>query len=226
MYFKLFPKILYSFNFKDNSPVVTTNVFSRFKFRNSTLNNALTFYKYQITDGETAETIAYKVYEDPRYHWIICMVNDIVDPLFELPLSYQSLEKNIIKKYGYTTIEESLTDVHHYEQKIDYLYTSADGFSTESSETHEVSQKQYDYSSNTVSTIVLNNPVTEEIILRANNSDITSETLYTITKTSTYREVSVYDYEVAQNEKNRWIKILRRQYIPFLITEMESMHYG
>lgn len=226
MYFKLFPKTFYTFNYKENSSVVATDIFSRFKFRESALNNALTFYKYQVTDGETAEIIAHKVYDDSRFHWIICMVNDIIDPQFELPLSMQSLEKNIIRKYGYSTIEQSMSAVHHSEQKIDYLYTSVDGFTTESSEKYEVSTEQYDYSTNTISEIVLNTPVTEQVILRANNSDINSQTIYTISKTTTYKEVSVYDYEVEQNEKNRWIKILKRQYIPMLMNEMEARHYG
>jgi len=226
MYFKLFPKVFYSFNYKDSSFVASTNLFSRFKVKDSILENALAFYKYQVTDGETAETISFKLYEDPRYHWVICMCNNIIDHLFELPLSSQALEKKIITEYGYSTIEESMSDVHHYELKIDSVYTSADGFSTESSETREVSQQQYDFSTNTVSTIVLNNPVTEEIVLRVDNSDLSSEILYTISKTSTYKEVSVFDYETAQNEKNRWIKILKRQYIPLLISELEIMHYG
>lgn len=226
MYFKIFPKISYSFNYKENAFVAATDIFSRYKIRNVALDNALTFYKYQVTDGETVEIISQKVYEDPRYHWIICMCNNIIDPLFELPLSSQALEKKIITKYGYSTIEQSMSAVHHYELKVDSLYTSADGFSTESSESREVSLEQYDFASNTVSTIVLNNPVTEEFVLKANNADPLSESIYTVTKTSTYKEVSVYDYEIEQNEKNRWIKILKRRYIPTLINELEMMHYG
>jgi hypothetical protein len=226
MYFKLFPKIYYSFNYKNDSFVASTNLFSRFKIKDSVIENALVFYKYQVTDGETAETISFKLYEDPRYHWVICMCNNIVDPLFDLPLPVQSLEKKIITEYGYSTIEESMSAVHHYELVVDSVYTGADGFTTESSETREVSTGQYDFSTNTVSNIVLNNPVTEEIVLRANNADLSSEILYTISKTSTYREVSVFDYETAQNEKNRWIKILKRQYIPMLISELELMHNG
>jgi hypothetical protein len=119
-----------------------------------------------------------------------------------------------------------MSDVHHYEMVVNNLYTAADGFTTESEEKHEISLNQYDYATNTVTSVVLNNPTTEEIILRANNSDLTSETVYTILKTTTYKEVFVYDYEYEQNEKNRTINILKREYIQALMTEMETMHYG
>ena len=35
MFFKEFPKTLYSFDFKNDSPTVIANIFSRFKIRSS-----------------------------------------------------------------------------------------------------------------------------------------------------------------------------------------------
>ena len=226
MYFKIFPTLLYTFDFVQNSLVAATNIFSRFKLKDSVFQNALGFYKYQVEDGETAEIISMKIYGDPQFHWVICMSNNIMDAQFDLPISLVALEKNIIKKYGYTAIEEAMTDVHHYELFVNNLYTQADGFTNEFQEKHEVSLEQYSYSTNTVTTIVLNNPVTEEIQFRANNADLSSAIIQTLTRTSTYREVNVYDYEVAQNEKNRSIKILKREYLPLLMSEWELAHYG
>ena len=48
MFFKEFPKTLYSFDFKNDSPTVIANIFSRFKIRSSVLNNTVAFYKYQL----------------------------------------------------------------------------------------------------------------------------------------------------------------------------------
>jgi hypothetical protein len=226
MYFSSFPKTLYTFNLKENSPVTVTNIFSRFKVRSAVLNNALAFYKYQVIDGETPEIIAYKMYDDPQYHWVICLCNDLIDPQFDMPLDISSLEKKIIKKYGYASIEEAMSDIHHYELVVNKLYTQTDGFSTETTEKNEVTLKQYDYTSNTVVTKVINQPVVEDVVFRANTADINSAAVGTMTTTSTYREVNVYDYELSQNENKRSLNILKKQYIPLVTNELELMIHG
>jgi hypothetical protein len=226
MYFNRFPKTPYAFNLKDDSLVAATNIFSRFKIRSAVLNNTMAFYKYQVEDGETPEIISFKMYNDPKYHWLVCMSNDIVDGQFELPLSTNSLEKNILKKYNYTAIEQALAATHHYEKVVHTLYTQADGFTTESTEKLETSLRQYDYSSNTLVTKVVNVPETQTVTIRANTADNSSAVTGTLTITTTYRELSVYDYELEQNEKNRTINILKRQYIPLISNELDFMLYG
>lgn len=226
MYFRIFPKTFYTFDLKNNSPVAITNIFSRFKIRSAVLNNALAFYKYQVLDGETPEIISYKMYDDPMYHWVICLCNDLIDPQFELPLDYNSLEKKILKKYNYAAIEEALAEVHHYELVVNKLYTQIDGFSTETTEKSEVTLKQYDYTTNTVVTKPVNVPTVEEVVFRANTADINSAIVGTMRTTSTYREVNVYDYEITQNEAKRSLNILKKQYIPLITNELEMMIYG
>jgi hypothetical protein len=226
MYFKGFPKVPYTFNFKDNSLVAVTNIFSRFKVRSAVLSNTLAFYKYQVQDGETPEIISYKMYGDQNYHWLVCMANDIIDGQFSLPLSISSLENNIIKKYGYTAIEQAMAATHHYEKVVTTLHTLADGFSTETTEKSETSLQQYDFTSNTLVTKSTNNPEVETVTLRANTADISSAVTGTLTITTTYKSVNVYDYEIEQNEKNRSINILKKQYIPLIANEMEYMLYG
>jgi hypothetical protein len=44
-----------------------------------------------------------------------------------------------------------------------------------------------------------------------------------MTITSTYREVSVYDYELQENENKRKLNVLKQQYIPLLYRELESV---
>lgn len=226
MYFRGFPKTAYTFNFKDNSLVAVTNIFSRFKVRSAVLSNTLAFYKYQVQDGETPETISYKMYGDPNYHWLICMANDVIDGQFSLPLTNFSLEKNIIKKYGYTSINQALSATHHNEKVVHKLYTQSDGFSTETTEKSEVSLQQYDFTSNTLITKTVNIPEVDTVTLRANTADNASAVTGTLTITTTYRTVNVYDYEIEQNEKNRSINILKKQYIPLIINELEYMLYG
>lgn len=223
MFFKLFPKNLYAFDLKNDSLKTVTNVFTRFKIRSNVLQNAFVFEKYQVVDGDTPEIISHKLYGDPKYHWIICMCNDIVDPQFEFPLDYNALEKNIVKKYGFANITEAMSTTHHYELVVDKLIVQADGFTTETTEKSETSLQQYDYTSNTIVTMTLNSPSVSTVQLRANNADPSSAVTHTMTITSTYREVNVYDYEITQNENKRKLNVLKQQYIPILYRELESV---
>lgn len=226
MYFASFPKTIYSFDFQNQGAIAATNIFSRFKVKSQVLNNSLAFYKYQIVDGDTPDTVSFKQYNDSKYHWIICLANDIFDGQFDFPLPIASLEKNILKKYGYTTIEQSMSATHHYEKVVEQTVVLPDGFSTTTSETFEVSLNQYDYTSNTIVLNVLNTPVTETVLLRANNADLESATTGTLSITTTYRAVNVYDYEIELNESKREINILKKEYVTSLVDELDNVLNG
>lgn len=226
MYFSRFPKSFYSFDLTGQSPKLVTDIFSRFKIKSEVLNNTIAFYKYQIVDGDTPEIVSFKQYNDPGYHWIICMSNDIIDGQFGFPLPISSLEKNILQKYNYSVIEQAMANTHHYELEVVKTLTYPSGFSVSTSNTSVVTLDQYDYSSNTLQTMTIGNPTTETVTLRANNADLSSEILSTVTITSTYKEISVYDYEIDQNESKREIKILKKQYIEPLTMELDRVLNG
>jgi hypothetical protein len=48
---------------------------------------------YRISDGETLEDISYQIYNDPIYFWTIIIVNDLYDPIFDLPLPEDSIQE-------------------------------------------------------------------------------------------------------------------------------------
>ena len=76
MYFKQFPKIGYSFDLSERGKITAvTNIFTRFKIKETVLNNAYALYKYQYEDNDTPEIVSYKEYGDPQYHWVIAAVN-------------------------------------------------------------------------------------------------------------------------------------------------------
>jgi len=226
MYFASFPKTVYSFDFANTAAVVVTNIFARFKIKSQVLNNALAFYKYQIEDGDTPDTVSFKMYDDSKYHWVICLANELFDGQFDFPLPISSLEKNIVKKYGYTSIEDAMTDTHHYEKVVEQLLTLPDGFSSTTTDISEISLRQYDYTSNTIVVNSVNTPVTETAILRANNADLTSAITGTLTITTTYRAVTVYDYEIELNESKREINILKKEYVSSLVDELDTVLNG
>ncbi len=223
MYFTEFPKTLYSFDLKNDSPTIITNIFSRFKIRSKVLNNAVAFYKYQVRDGDTPEIVAYNEYGDVSYHWIVCMVNDLIDPHFDFPLPTDSLEKYIIKKYGYASIANSQSAIHHYEFVKESTYAEVNGVIKSNTEKHIVTLSQYDHTSNTLITQNVNTPTTEIYNFRANNADPNTAIVSTLTIKSSYKPVYVYDYENEVNESKRQIKMLRARYIEPLINELGSV---
>jgi hypothetical protein len=221
MYFRQFPKIPYSFNLTDQGTVTAvTNIFARFSINSSIVDNAFAFYKYQVEDTDTPETIAYKQYGDPELHWIIILVNQINDPLFELPLPIDALEEKIIKQYGYTSIAEAYSTIHHYEFEVKRVLSEVDGPTTTTTNTSIVTLEQYNYASNTIITQPPNTTITQNVTFYANNSNANSATVATLTIASTYKPVYVYDHELDLNESKRQIKILKPQYIEYITEEI------
>jgi len=226
MYFRNFPKNLYSFDLSGASPTTVTNIFSRFNFNSNVLNNAFAFYKYQLVDGDTPEIVAAKVYNDPMLHWVICLTNNLADPLFDLPLSQDALERKIVKQYEYSSITEAYSTISHYVLEVKKTLSEVNGPTTVTTSNNIVTLDQYNYSSNTIVTQSLNTTTTEKITFYANNSNANSATVATLTIASTYKPVYVYDYEDNLNEEKREIKILKQEYIGPLTLELETVLNG
>jgi len=115
MYFDNFPKFLYNFNINDKEETkVVTDITKNVRLRKEILSNITLFDMYIISDGETPEFIAEKIYGNPEYFWAIMLANDRYDYLTDFPLRQNAMEKMIIDKYGV----ENINDIHHYEKEI------------------------------------------------------------------------------------------------------------
>ena len=148
------------------------------------------------------------------------MVNQISDPLFDLPLQLNSLEEKIIKQYGYSSIANAYSTIHHYELEVKNILSEVNGPITTTTNTSIVTLEQYNYSSNAIVTQPPNITNTKNVTFYANNSNANSATVATLTIESVYKPVYVYDYEVELNESKRQIKILKPQYVESLIDEV------
>ena len=86
MYFDNFPVIVYDSvgqgNYKD-----VTNLLRRVAMRSKVKSNTLMFDTYDVKEGETPEMIADKLYGDPELHWVILLINDVVDRYHQWPMS-------------------------------------------------------------------------------------------------------------------------------------------
>ena len=114
MYFKNFPTIIYDAvgngEFKD-----VKNLLRRVSVRAKVKTNALFYDTYDVKEGETPESIADKLYDDPELHWIVLLVNDITDRYHQWPMNYSQFNQFIADKYLRSDGTSNVDGTHHYE---------------------------------------------------------------------------------------------------------------
>mgnify|MGYP000477137829 CR=1 FL=1 len=102
MYFDNFPVIYYKG--KD-----VTNLLRRVGVRTKAKTNMVMFETYDVKEGETPEMIADKLYGDSNLHWVVLMVNNIVDRYHEWPMAGNQFLEYLNEKYS------NPNATHHYE---------------------------------------------------------------------------------------------------------------
>ena len=98
MFFDKFPLLRYDIS-KDGNRKLAVDILKRVVFRNEVRNQGKLFRNYTIKDGETPEQVAYSLYGECELHWILLLMNEIIDPYFEWPMSESQLNDYVTKKY-------------------------------------------------------------------------------------------------------------------------------
>lgn len=111
-YFSKFPKVLYSLYKEGNDAKIVPDMLARVKFIDNIISNQNLFFKYEIKGGETPEQIANRVYGNPEKHWIILLVNQLIDPQFDWALGPYEFDKHIKQKYGSLNVSLSTTETY------------------------------------------------------------------------------------------------------------------
>ena len=213
-YFNYFPKTFYtSSNLNSISGLdIVTNITSRFSFAKSFKENTVVYYKYDILDSDTPEIIASKFYGSSEKHWVVLLLNDIIDPQYDWPLQSDTLIDYINTKYStveYANTANTLVTGLSWAQNISHVQayykiitrTSAD--STEIEETITVDANTY------------SNIVATSTSYTLNNASSITETISKLTKT-------YYDYEVDLNEAKRSINLLKPEFLNDIEDEMKE----
>jgi len=107
--FNKWPTISYDVDKKGN-PLELTNITLRFKINELLLNKTAVMYQYNVQNGESADILAYKYYNDATLDWVIYLINNVIDPQFEWPLDDQSFKRFMKNKYGSL---DSAKQTHH-----------------------------------------------------------------------------------------------------------------
>lgn len=199
-YFENFPLAIYDIYGEDLAKnKIVANILARAKVIDSIKTNFYVYYTYDILDGDTPEIIAAKYYDNPNRHWIILMTNDIVDYVYDWPMTSQNFESFLIEKYG--SVENAKLQIHHYEKII----TKTD------SVTNTVTVKTIELDQNTYTSLASSSTETVNV----DNA--------TVTIVTTKNAVSNYDYENNLNESKRKIKIINKDYVNQIEAELKSI---
>ena len=115
-FFSNYPRIAYDISGSNSvapNYTVAVNLLIRNKLRDAVEDDVTIFYPYVVPEGMRPDVLSYQYYGDTIYTWTIFLVNNIVDPYWEWPLSYKDFRSYLIDKYS--SIEIAQSQIHHYE---------------------------------------------------------------------------------------------------------------
>jgi hypothetical protein len=198
-YFEKFPRILYSLDDLASGQVVP-DILRRVAAVNELKSNSSYFDEYDIKDGDTPEILADKIYGDSGLHWIILLINEIVDPRFDWPLPYDDFISFCIAKYGSLEAIYDTNKVVGFGEKeleVDSLFLVLESSTNK-------------------------NPV--RLILNKKDSDVSyRKALSYAVNPLIEKEISNFDYEYEKNEAKRRIKLIKPEFISEIITNFDNL---
>lgn len=97
-YFRNFPGISYPYT-SSNDIKLSVDILKRIGIRENIKNDFSVWEKYTIVDGEKPESIAHKLYGASTLHWVVLLMNDIINPFHEWPMTNHQFDRMIEKEY-------------------------------------------------------------------------------------------------------------------------------
>ena len=107
-YFSKFPNMVYDVKNNGNFKLLP-DILRRVKQRNAIKSGQFIFDTYDVRNGETPETVAYKWFGDAELHWVILMTNNVLDRYHDWPMNSVQLQEFLEDKYS------NPDGIHHYE---------------------------------------------------------------------------------------------------------------
>jgi len=206
MYFKTLPKI----NMTDykGSAVLMTNLISRAEVIQSLLNDPLLFYSYDIQEGDTPEIVADKYYGDSYRYWLVMFSNQLFDPQWDWPLTSRQFGDYLFSKYKKNK-NDTFAQVIATTQQTIKEYRKV--IKTVDSYTLDQTTKMIIIDIDTYTTGV--NSSTTRIFSNGSN----------VTQSVDYQSISIYDYELEQNEKKRNINLINSKYASQVEAQLQTL---
>ena len=196
-FFNFFPRTLYKID-ESNDLDTIINLTANFSILQQSIDATQAYFDYVISEGETPEIIAHKIYGDAEYHWLIMRVNGIMDIKTDWPLTYAQLMQMIEKTYGISWAQTNYKT--HYKVETRTMVKSGDEFE--------------EYVTIDADTYASLTPSSTQYVLTNGSAMVVN-----ITK----ERFSYYDTEVQLNERKRGLRIIKPEYKNAIRDELEKV---
>ena len=114
-FFQHYPQISYDITGAKPAKYKTAiNAMVRAKLKNIVADDVVRYFGYSIPEAERPDITSYKIYGDVKFTWLIFLINDIHDPIYDWPLGSREFVTFIKSKYG--SITTAKNNIHHYER--------------------------------------------------------------------------------------------------------------
>jgi len=123
-YFRPFPRVRYSHK-KNNNFELLTNITLRYKVKELVKRRRSIYYDYVVRDSDRPDIIAYKYYDDETLDWVLFLINDIMDPYYDWPLTQEGFNAYMKSLYG--SVSTSQTTIYEYRKILSAQSVRNDG---------------------------------------------------------------------------------------------------
>lgn len=160
-------------------------------------------YDYDVRDGERPDTVATNIYGDPKYTWLVLIVNNILS-LYDWPLTNEEFELYLTSKYGsLATATAVTTDNEYYFDYQQTPVTYAEYCALPIEEKGAVLPARYCYDS----TGLRIDPDSYDALATDLQGDV----------------LTPYAFELAENERKRRIKIVEPKFLPQIEKSLKTL---
>ena len=205
LYFDTFPLVVAS-DYKNNA-ILLTNLMARVEIIPSLLRNPLLFYSYDLKESDRPDILSHKYYDDSNKYWMILYANEIMDPLYDWPLTSQQFDAYLKNKYSEAAGGDAFVLTYTTSTVQEYRKTITTYDSTSLETTSKI----------VVVDLTTYNSITTGSITQTFSSGAS------VTRTISKTAVSIYDYEIELNEAKRNIKLINSSYSNQLENDLKTL---
>ncbi len=215
LYFDTLPKIVT--RDQNGNRILMTNIMSRATILDDLKNNSVVFYKYNVQEGDTPETVAHKYYGDPYKYWIVMHSNQLMDPLWDWPMNYQTFIDYLTAKYqsefqlAFNAQTTTANNAYEYVQSTVYRYEKITTTTDLESNQVTVKKNSIDFDDYYALAETTTTYIIPGIPLKSAPGAYVKPTRVTVSISKNI--VYIYDYENDINESRREIKLLNQVFV-------------
>jgi Base plate wedge protein 53 len=192
-YFQTFPRTVYN-----NRLVV--DITKRVRILMQAKSSKTVFYDYHVQDTDTPDSVAARYYGDDYFFWLIHLVNDQVDPNYDWPMPPEVFDKYVLKKYNTYTAARST--ILYYKKVPEVFYVSR------TSLFDIITEAEY------LAMTIGQRDAYEQAEITEHEILISPESYEAMDEgQDEYVPVYAYDWEFAENERRRNIRLLDLRYL-------------